>query len=84
MTVLAASGWDWGFWLGGIIVLAVVILVVSILTLANSIANRATDINTSLEQSVKNTAGLAGLQTTIESANAITEGLARGRAKLGG
>ena len=31
-----------------------------------------------------NTAALAGLQTTIDSASAITDGLARGRARLGG
>lgn len=82
--MLLATGWTIGFWIGGIVVLAVVILVVSILTLAHSIGNRATDINASLEQSVKNTAGLSGLQTTIDSASAITDGLARGRAKLGG
>jgi trimethylamine:corrinoid methyltransferase-like protein len=61
-----------------------VALVVPILMLARSIGNRASDINASLEQSVKNTSALAGLQTTIDSAGAITEGLARGRAKLGG
>jgi len=86
MTALIASttGWVIGYTVGIIVVLAVVALVVPILLLARSIGNRATDINASLEQSVTNTAGLAGLSTTIESADAITEGLARGRAKLGG
>ena len=35
-------------------------------------------------ESVHNTAALAGLQTTIESAEAITAGLRRGRIRLGG
>ncbi|MGI9608094.1 MAG: hypothetical protein ACR2P0_18330 [Acidimicrobiales bacterium] len=82
--MLIATGWTIGFWIGSIVVLAVVALVVPILLLARSIGNRASDINTSLEQSVKNTAALSGLQTTIDSASAITDGLARGRAKLGG
>ncbi len=55
-----------------------------ILMLARSIGHRAADINASLEQSVTNTLALAGLQTTIDSASAITDGLTRGRAKLGG
>lgn len=82
--MLIATGWTIGFWIGGLVVLAVVGLVAMILQLAWSIGDRADDINSSLEDSVKNTAGLAGLQTTIDSAGAITEGLARGRAKLGG
>ena len=82
--MMLATGWTIGFWIGAIVVLAVVVLVVSILYLAYSIGNRASAINASLEQSVTNTAALAGLQTTIDSAGAITDGLARGRAKLGG
>jgi hypothetical protein len=77
-------GWVAGYTIGIIVVVAVVALVVPILMLAKSIGNRATEINASLEDTVVNTAALSGLQTTIESANAITEGLARGRAKLGG
>lgn len=82
--MLFATGWTIGFWIGSIVVVAVVALVMPILLLARSIGNRATDINASLEQSVTNTAALAGLQTTIDSAGAITDGLARGRATLGG
>lgn len=82
--MIVATGWTIGFWVGSIVVVAVVALVVPILLLARSIGNRAADINASLEQSVKNTAALSGLQTTIDSATAITEGLARGRARLGG
>lgn len=82
--MMIATGWTIGFWIGSIVVVAVVALVVPILLLARSIGNRAAEINTSLELSVENTAALAGLQTTIDSATAITDGLARGRAKLGG
>ncbi len=86
MLVLAESntGWTIGYTIGIIVVIAVVALVVPILLLARSIGNRAADINASLEQSVHNTAALSGLRTTIESAGAITAGLARGRARLGG
>ena len=82
--MVLATGWTIGFWIGSIVVLAVVALVVPILMLAHSIGKRAADINASLEQSVENTSALAGLQTTIDSATAIADGLARGRAKLGG
>jgi inner membrane protein involved in colicin E2 resistance len=82
--MLIATGWTIGFTLGTIVVLAVVALVVPILMLAKSIGDRATDINASLEQSVENTAALSGLQTTIDSASAITAGLNRGRTRLGG
>lgn len=82
--MLIATGWTIGFWIGGIVVVAVVLLVLPILMLARSIGNRAADINAALEQSVANTAALSGLQTTIDSATAITAGLNRGRTRLGG
>ena len=62
----------------------VVALVVPILVLAHLIGKQAKAINESLEESVTNTAALAGLRTTIASAEAITAGLRRGRIKLGG
>ena len=43
--MLFATGWTIGFWIGSIVVVAVVALVVPILLLARSIGNRATDIN---------------------------------------
>lgn len=84
--ILAESntGWAIGYTIGIIVVLAVVALVVPILMLARSIGGRASDINTSLEEAVVNTAALSELETTIESASAITAGLNRGRTKLGG
>ena len=86
MHVLAqdTSGWQAGYTLGVIVVIAVVALVVPILVLAHLIGKQAKEIDDSLKESVTNTAALAGLQTTIDSAEAITAGLRRGRIKLGG
>ena len=78
------TGWAIGYTIGIIVVLVVVALVVPILLLARSIGNKATDINSALEDAVVNTASLKELKTTIESAQIITAGLARGRARLGG
>ena len=70
--------------IGIAIVLVVVALVVPILVLAHRIGNQATDIDAALCRAVTHTAGLRGLTTTIDSAERITAGLARGRARLGG
>ena len=67
-----------------VVVAVVVALVVPILVLAHLIGKQAKAINESLQESVTNTAALAGLRTTIASAEAITAGLRRGRIKLGG
>lgn len=86
MTALLAStaGWTIGWSVGLAAVFAVVALVVPILLLAQRIGTQAADINTSLEQSVVNTAALNELNVTKESAEAIVAGLARGRNRLGG
>ena len=86
MHVLAqdTAGWQAGYTIGVIVVIVVVALVVPILVLAHLIGKQAKDINDSLSESVTNTAALAGLHTTLESAEAITAGLRRGRIKLGG
>jgi hypothetical protein len=62
----------------------VVALVVPILVLAHSIGKEAKMIDDSLQESVDNTAGLAGLRTTIDHAEVIVAGLERGRHRLGG
>jgi cell division protein FtsB len=67
-----------------IVVLVVVALVVPILFLAHRIGNQAGAINDALTDAVDNTAALAGLETTNESATAIVAGLERGRIRLGG
>ncbi len=77
-------GWYLGYGITIAVVLVVVALVVPILALARSIGTQATDITDSLTESVHNTAGLAGLRTTIDHAEVIVAGLNRGRTRLGG
>lgn len=84
MTVMAETGWVVGYTIGIVVVLVVVALVVPILLLAHRIGKQAATIDESLRESVHNTAGLAGLRTTIESADVIVAGLHRGRTRLGG
>jgi hypothetical protein len=78
------TGWVVGYVIGGIVVVAVVALVVPILLLARSIGQAAPLINGQLKQAEQNTAPLAALRTTIEHAEVIVAGLARGRTRLGG
>ena len=78
------TGWAIGYTVGIVVVLVVVALVVPILLLAHRIGKQAAAIDESLKQSVDNTAGLAGLRTTIESVGIIVAGLNRGRTRLGG
>ena len=77
-------GWLIGYIITIVVVLVVVALVVPILRLAYSIGNEAKMINDSLTQAVHNTAELSGLNTTIDHAEVIVDGLARGRGRLGG
>jgi hypothetical protein len=78
------AGWVIGYVITIVVVLVVVALVVPILVLAGSIGKEAKMINDSLTESVHNTAALKGLNTTIEHAEVIVAGLARGRNRLGG
>lgn len=78
------TGWEIGYTVGIVVVLVVVALVVPILVLAHRIGKQALAIDESLKQSVTNTAGLAGLHTTIDHATVIVAGLNRGRTRLGG
>ncbi|MBB3042376.1 hypothetical protein KM427_02010 [Nocardioides sp. LMS-CY] len=84
MTAMVETGWAVGYTVGIVVVLVVVALVVPILLLAHRIGRQAGAIDESLGESVRNTAGLAGLHTTIESAEIIVAGLNRGRTRLGG
>ena len=84
MMFAAEVGWTIGYIVGIIVVVAVVALVVPILLLARRIGNQAAAIDTGLQQAVVNTAALSHLNTTIESAETIVEGLKRGRQRLGG
>jgi hypothetical protein len=78
------TGWVIGYIIAIAVVLVVVALVVPILVLAHSIGNEAKMIDDSLNESVRNTAALKDLRTTIEHAEVIVAGLARGRTRLGG
>ena len=85
MIVFAANtGWVVGYAIGIVVVLVVVALVVPILWLAKRIGDQAETVNDGLLKAVDNTAALAQLNTTIESAEAIIDGLNRGRTRLGG
>ena len=84
LVIASTTGWTIGYIVGAIVVLAVVALVVPILLLARRIGNQAATIDAGLQQAVVNTAALAHLNTTIESAEAIVDGLRRGRQRLGG
>lgn len=78
------TGWVVGYAVAIVVVLVVVALVVPILLLARAIGNDAGAIDDGLRQAVHNTAALAGLNTTNESAEVIVAGLRRGRNRLGG
>ena len=84
MTPLAAAGWTIGYTLGIVVVLVVVALVVPILLLAHRIGRQAGAIDASLGDSVRHTAALSQLNTTIDHATEIITGLQRGRQRLGG
>lgn len=79
-----STGWVIGFTALGVVVVAVVALVVTIIALAHTIAKQAKDIDDSLAESVRNTAALSQLNTTIDHATVIVDGLHRGRTRLGG
>ena len=78
------TGWVIGYAIGLVVVIVLVALVVPILRLAHSIGKEATQIDDALRDSVRNTAALKGLTTTIDHAEVITAGLRRGRTRLGG
>lgn len=83
--VLASNtGWTIGYIIGIVVVVIVVALVVPILLLARRIGTQAAEIDTGLRKAVVNTAALSHLNTTIESAEIIVDGLRRGRQRLGG
>ena len=77
-------GWTLGLVIGLVVVVAVVALVTPILVLAYKIGKQGAQIDEALRQSRDNTAALAGLHETIDHATVIIGGLQRGRARLGG
>ncbi|GAA2560909.1 hypothetical protein [Pseudonocardia hydrocarbonoxydans] len=77
-------GWTLGLVIGLVVVVVVVALVAPILVLAHRIGTRAHEIDEALGRARTHTAGLAGLNETIDHAGTIIAGLQRGRARLGG
>jgi hypothetical protein len=84
VSVLVAAGWTVGITIGLVVVVVVVALVVPILLLAHRIGKQAGAMDASLGDSVRHTAALAQLNTTIDHATEIIGGLQRGRQRLGG
>jgi len=84
MTAMASTGWTVGYVIAIAVVLVVVALVVPILLLAHRIGRQAGAIDASLGDSVRHTAALSQLNTTIDHATEIITGLQRGRQRLGG
>lgn len=80
----SVTGWTIGYVITIVVVLVVVALVVPILVLAHAIGKQAKQIDDRLQESVRNTAALGELQTTVEHAGVIVAGLNRGRTRLGG
>jgi hypothetical protein len=78
------SGWTLGLVIGLVVVVVVVALVTPILVLAYKIGGQAREIDEALGRARTHTAGLAGLNETIDHATTIIGGLQRGRARLGG
>jgi hypothetical protein len=77
-------GWTLGLVIGLVVVVVVVALVTPILVLAYRIGTQARQLDEALARARTNTAGLAGLNQTIDHATEIIGGLQRGRARLGG
>jgi hypothetical protein len=78
------SGWNLGLIIGIVVVVAVVALVTQILVLAFKIGKQAPRIDEALRRAEANTAPLGALRDTIDHAETIVAGLARGRTRLGG
>jgi hypothetical protein len=78
------TGWAVGIVIGLVVVAVVVALVTPVILLARRIARQAARVNTALIRAEVNTAPLAVLATTIDHAETIVAGLARGRSRLGG
>jgi hypothetical protein len=77
-------GWNLGLIIGLLVVVVVVALVTPILVLAWRIGKQAPQIDAALQQSYHNTKALEGLNTTISHAVTIIGGLKRARSALGG
>ncbi|HSF87547.1 MAG TPA: hypothetical protein VLG28_18050 [Acidimicrobiia bacterium] len=84
LVLASTTGWTVGYIIGIVVVLVVVALVVPILVLAHRVGVQAAAVNAGLQRAAENTAALSHLNTTMESAEIIVDGLRRGRQRLGG
>jgi hypothetical protein len=78
------SGWNLGLIIGIVVVIAVVALVTPILVLAYKVGKQAAAVDEALRRAETHTASLAALRDTMDHAETIVAGLARGRTRLGG
>lgn len=78
------SGWTIGYIVGGVVVLAVALLVTTLIILARRIGTRAEQITQALLVARENTQSLWAVDQTHGLAEEILAGAARAREALGG
>lgn len=78
------SGWTIGYIVGGVVVLAVALLVITLIILARRIGTRVEQITQALVVARENTQSLWAVEQTHALAEEILEGAARAREALGG
>jgi hypothetical protein len=78
------SGWTIGYIVGGVVVLAVALLVITLIILARRIGTRVEQITQALLVARENTQSLWAVDITHGLAEEILEGAARAREALGG
>ena len=78
------SGWTIGYIVGGVVVLAVALLVITLIILARRIGTRVEQITQALLVARENTQSLWAVEQTQALAEEILEGAASAREALGG
>ncbi len=78
------SGWAIGYIIGGAVVVVVVAVLLTMIALAKSIADRGQSILAALETAQENTAGLWSVRTTNTVAGRIVEAATAARESLEG
>lgn len=78
------SGWTVGYIVGGVVVLAVALLLITLILLARRIGTRTEQITQALLVARVNTQPLWAIEETNRLAEEILEGAARAREALGG
>ena len=78
------SGWTIGYIVGGVVVLAVALLLITLILLARRIGTRTEQITQSLLVARENTQPLWAVEKTYRLAEEILDGAASARGALGG